>query len=178
VEKDEVLLTGITSIGRLRAYFMTKAPQGKNPEYYSLGPDEKKDGMEIVEIDPMSKSVRVRNSGIETVMTFGVKPPATPAPVPNAPGIVGAPTVAPLPATASFTPPPLTPGPSISPNNRLRTIPSRNLRTPPNMGLPEVAPNQPQAQPNPYAAEQDVLLMELQRKSNPNVTFPPTPMPQ
>src|SRR5688500_17436595 len=67
--KDEILLTGITSIGPARAYFMTKAPQGKNPEYYSLGVDEKRDGLEVINIDTQGKNVKVRNAGIETIMT-------------------------------------------------------------------------------------------------------------
>jgi hypothetical protein len=179
-QKDEILLTGITSLGQVRAYFMTKAPQGKNPEYYSLGVDEKKDGLEILEIDPASKSVRVRNAGLETVMNFssnGVKPPAGPTAAPGAPG---APALAGI-APSTSVPPPLTtltaPGIAAG-NSRLRTIPSRNGRMPqPNM-MPEIAPNQPPVAPNPHAAEQDVLLMELQRKVNPNVSFPPTPMPQ
>src|ERR1041385_1422330 len=92
--KDEILLTGITSIGDLYAYFMSKPPQNKPPEFYRLGIGDKKDGFEVLEIDPAAKSVRVRNAGVETVMTFashGVKPPATPAtPVPGAPGAAGA----------------------------------------------------------------------------------------
>src|ERR1051326_372847 len=81
--KDEILLTGITSIGLLRAYFQTqpKPAQGGKPgekttEYYCLGVDDKKDGLEVLSIDPVTKSVRVRNSGVESTMTFasnGVK---------------------------------------------------------------------------------------------------------
>ena len=85
--KDEILLTGITTIGTPRAYFATKAPQGKDPEKYSLGVDERKNALEVLAID--KAGVRVRNAGLETVMTFasnGVKPPASPTPPPGAPG--------------------------------------------------------------------------------------------
>src|ERR1041384_6432948 len=66
--KDEILLTGITSIGMPKAYFMTKALQNKQPEFYSLGVDEQKNGLEVIDINPTAKSVRVRNGGIESVM--------------------------------------------------------------------------------------------------------------
>lgn len=179
--KDEVLLTGITSFGGLRAYFETKPPQGKNPERYSLGLDEKKNGLEILGIDPMNKNVRVRQGGVEAVMTFaanGVKAPSAPATAPpgghtavagNAPAAPG--------ANATPFPPPLAsvlPANTPNPNNRLRNVPSRNMRTPPPLAGGSV-PNQPAAAPNPYAAEQDILLMELQKAANPNVVYPPTP---
>ena len=54
--KDEILLTGITSIGTLHAYFMSKPPQGKQPDFYSLGVDEKRDGLEVLGIDLANKS--------------------------------------------------------------------------------------------------------------------------
>ena len=179
-KKDEILLTGITSIGRVQAYFMTKAPQGKNPEYYALNVGEKKDGLEILEIDPTSKSVRVRNAGVESVMTFasnGVKPPAAPTPTPGAPLPPGGIVPGQHAGTTPIPAPPLTPPGIAAGATRPRTIPSRNLRTPPPNMMPEVAPNQPAVRQSPYAAEQDVLLMELQRRVNPTVTFPPTPMP-
>jgi hypothetical protein len=176
--KDEILLTGITSIGGLRAYFMTKAPAGKNPEYYSLGVDEKGGGLEVLDIDAGLKSVRVRNAGVESVMSFaanGVKAPAAPAgpgpglpgappapgaTIPNAGGVTVAPGVAPGAAGANTS----------IPNNRVRQIPSRTPRT-------TVAPSQPAAGAAPFAGETDAIMMELQRQANPNIEFPPTPMP-
>jgi hypothetical protein len=180
--KDEILLTGITSIGGNKAWFMTKPPQGKNPEYYVLGVDEKKDALEVVAIDLASKSVRVRNAGVEKVMTFasnGVKAPeaaGTPATGTNPPGRASLPGVA-----ASTMPSPFTGSTPMVANSRVHPIPSRNSSSPtmgmnPMMGMNSgVAPNQSVAPPNPYQAATDVLLMELQRKANPNVVFPPTP---
>ena len=57
----------------------------------------------------------------------------------------------------------------------MRTIPSRNVRTPTVNVNAGFEPNQGAARPDPNAAVQDVLLMELQKRANPNVTFPPTP---
>jgi hypothetical protein len=199
--KDEILLTGITSIGSLRAYFMTKAPQGKNPEYYTLGVDEKKNGLEVLNIDTMARSVRVRNGGVETVMTFaanGVKAPATPLPnaAPGTPGNVQTATITPgAGANPTHTAPPGLPGMNTAAatgvNGRARSIPSRNSRTPPtldpgmNMGVGQpngfnaggFEANQQPMRADPNAAVQDVMLMELQKRANPNVVFPPTPMP-
>jgi hypothetical protein len=187
------MLTGITSIGDVYAYFESKPSaqsKDKQPEMYKLGVGDKKDGFEVLEIDPAAKSVRVRNAGVETVMTFashGVKPPAAPAtPAPGAPGAFGAahPGAAPLPgATAAANP--ATPGAvgaasattTASNTGRIRTIPSRTVRTPQGGMMPggETAP--PPAPPNPNAPLQDALMMELQKRSNPNIPFPPTPMP-
>jgi hypothetical protein len=180
--KDEILLTGITSIGGLRAYFMTKAPAGKNPEYYSLGVDEKGGGLEVLDIDAGLKSVRVRNAGVESVMSFaanGVKAPATgagPGPglpgapaapgamMPNAGGVGVAPGAAPGMTTAGANP--------STPNRPVRQIPSRTPRT------TTVGPTEPAgAAANPFPAETDVLMMQLQRQANPNIEFPPIPMP-
>jgi hypothetical protein len=187
--KDEILLTGYTTIGGPRAYFMTKAPPGKDPEKYSLGVDEKRAGLEVLEINPINGSVRVRNSGMETVMTLaanGVKAPASSPPGPATPGAVPGgvpPPPAGIPGIA--TPGATTP----AAGGRIRTIPARNVRTPtttasaalptPGIGMtPAMAPNMP-ARPNPDAAVQDALLLELQRKANPHIEFPPTPgLPQ
>jgi hypothetical protein len=77
----EILLTGIVSIGKERAYFMTNPRPGKLPSYYSLGIGEEKDGLRVLAIDAETKAVRLERAGVETVMTFqanGVKPPPMP----------------------------------------------------------------------------------------------------
>jgi hypothetical protein len=180
--KDEILLTGIVGIGTPRAYFMTKALAAKQPEFYSLGIDEKKNGLEVLEIDPSGKSVRVRNAGLETVMTFaanGVKAPATPAAgTPGGPGASPAPGPV-APPGMNVTPPPMNTAAAAG-VGRLRTIPSRNVRTPTaNFGpggdamAPPMAPVR-----DPNAPIQDAIMMELQKRANPNITFPPTPLPR
>jgi hypothetical protein len=195
--KDEIFLTGITSIGGPRAYFMTKAPQGKQPEFFSLSPglDQARNGLEVLAIDLNTRSVRVRSSGSESVMTFaanGIKPPATPTtgqppPMPGAampPGVnlpgagfnPGAGGIHPGGAQPGAVAGAVTAGSPATSTGRIRTIPSRNMRTPP--ALPTGEPNPAAAQPNPDAAVQDVLMMELQKRTTPGVPFPPTPMPQ
>lgn len=193
--KDEVFLTGITSIGGARAYFMTKAPQGKQPEYISLGVDESKSGLEVLAIDLNNRSVRVRNGGSESVMTFaanGIKPPATPAAGPTpAPGTPPPPGTTTLPGVGvnrtagavqagAFQPGAVagavTAGTPATSTGRIRTIPSRNMRTPP--AMPTGEPNPAAAPPDPNAGVQDILMLELQKRANPGVQFPPTPMPQ
>lgn len=192
--KEELFITGITSFGIPRAHFMTTVtkppPVGKVPQYYSLGVDEKMDELEVLDIDVHARSVRVRNAGVETVMTFesnGIKPAAVPAtPLPGAaagarPGMPPIPGAVPPPgaATASLSPGATAVTAGTRPTTRggrVRTIPSRNVRTQP---VP-VAPPQPVAdvEPNPDAAVQDVLIMEVQRQANPDVAFPPIPMPE
>lgn len=188
--KDEIFLTGLTSIGGPRAYLMTKAPQGKQPEFYTLGVDESKGGVEVVSIDLNNRSVKIRNGGAESVLTFaanGIKPPATPASgptpapgVPPPPGTTVLPGAAVTPAIGAVHPGTVagavTAGTPATSTGRIRTIPSRNMRTPP--ALPTGEPNPAAARPNPDAAVQDVLMMELQKRSNPGITFPPTPMPE
>lgn len=161
--KPEIFLTGITSFGNERAYFMSSPVARGNPEYFSLSIGEGKDRIEVLDIDPAAKTVRVRMDGIETVMTFeanGVK----------APPVVRA-------TTGKGASPPLRPSVvgTTKPGSRVRTIPTRQVRTVP---PPKTSSYSSQAASRPFAAEQDALLMELQRTANPHMTFPPTPMPR
>jgi hypothetical protein len=181
--KDEILLTGITSIGGLRAYFMTKAPAGKNPEYYSLGVDEKKDALEVMAIDLTEKSVRVRNAGVESIMTFaanGVKTPATPNATPGAPGATLTTTTRPgVPGASPPTPGTAGPvgAPAQSPVSRMRSVPSRTTTVSSNPMLPVGGAPMPTTGAANYSSpEADLLMMELQRQANPNIQFPPPPI--
>jgi hypothetical protein len=159
--RDEILLTGITSIGKLRAYFMSKPLPGHTPEYYSLGVGERKDDLEVLAIEPQDKAVRVRNAGIDVTMTFlenGVKPPSGTASTGR--GAASHTVAATIPSTV--------------PIGRTRAIPSRSVRIPSMLTPPSY---QNGSKVRPFAAEQDVMLMELQRTANPQVQFPPTPLP-
>ena len=171
---EEVLLTGITSLGDERAYFMSKASGKQAPEYYSLGVGEEKDSLEILEIDADAGSVRVRKAGVETVMTFssnGVKPPPIAKP--------------PVRGVAANSRVSVTRGRTTSSTSRIRTIPTRVVRPTTTRTLPSTIRTLPGSTgasrssrntTRRYAAEQDVLMMELQKVANPNVTYPPTPM--
>lgn len=213
--KGDLKLTGITTYGTRKAFFMMADPKGK-PEYYTLGIGEGKDGLEVLEIGEDAKSVKVRNSGIETLMTFtshGVSAPVTgPAPTPGAPGnpAVGPGGVPRPPTPANVTTAynmqpipgmaPASGGGTVAP---VRTIPSRVPRTDtltgasgmdPQMAVrygltPGTTPSATPAMrtitapvpanPNNLSAEQQVLMLELQRmklqKSNPRAVMPPTP---
>jgi hypothetical protein len=206
--KSDLKLTGITSLGKKKAWFRSEGtPQrGKQPaegaELFSLGEDEKKDGLEVLEIS--KTGVRVRNGGIETLMTFathGVAPPpvaAAPAPGATAPPGAGA---IPRPGVATYQPAAVNTATPGSTPSGARPLPSRTVRTatptysagatsvggmPQDMaaryGLsPVQLPNaqqqhQQQAQPQGnMSPEQHMLLMELQKATQPDVVFPPTP---
>ena len=49
---------------------MSKAPQGKQPDFYSLGVDEGEMALRFSGSILANKSVRVRTGGAESVMTF------------------------------------------------------------------------------------------------------------
>lgn len=189
--KNDLKLTGITSFGSLKAFFMATDPKSKAPEYFSLSVDEKKDGIEVLSIDDAAKSVRIRSSGVETLMTFathGVAPPTTPPPpiaaAPGAPGIPGiTPGGAPMPGGGVNVMPVTTGVSPMSPTSPgITTIPSRTPRI--QTGQPNSAaygfsgtpvsnlPPQPMPK-NTLSSEEQAILMEIQRMGNPGL--PPTP---
>ncbi|MBI2948291.1 MAG: hypothetical protein HYY23_11650 [Verrucomicrobia bacterium] len=189
--KNDLKLTGITSFGSLKAYFMATDPKSKAPEFFSLGVEEKKDGIEVVAIDDAAKSVRIRTAGTETLMTFathGVAPPTTPpAPIaatPGAPGVPGiAPGSVPVPG-GGVNVMPVMPGvaPMSSSPSGITTIPSRTPRLQTGQsgstaygfsGTP-VSNLPPQPMPkSTMSSEEQVIMMEIQRMANP--ALPPTP---
>jgi hypothetical protein len=67
---EQVFLTGITSIGTPRAWFVINPGGGKLPEYFSLGPGEKRGAVEVIAIDLKNGSVNVRNFDLEATITF------------------------------------------------------------------------------------------------------------
>ncbi len=163
--KDEIFLTGITSIGEKQAYFMSKPRTSHAPQYFRLAVGESENGIEVLDIDPVAKAVRIQRDGIELTMTFpanGVRPPSVA-------GAVAAPVISPASPSGG------TPG-GTPQNTRLRTIPRRNARTASVSPLPA---NLSQLAVRPYASEQDIIMMELQKIANPHIQFPPTPgLPQ
>jgi len=188
--KSDLKLTGITSFGSLKAYFMASDPKTKAPEYFSLGIEEKKDGIEVVAIDDASKSVRIRTAGAETVMTFathGVPPPTTPPPAiagaPGGPGVPGmAPGSAPVPGGVNVMPVTtgIAPAPSSGPG--ITTIPSRTPRLQTGQpgstaygfsGTPVSNLPPPPMPKSTMSSEEQVIMMEINRMANPSL--PPTP---
>jgi len=187
VETD-VKLTGISTFGLKRAYFMVTAIKDKETDYYALGVDEKKDLLEVLDIDEVARSVRIRKSGIETLMTFSTHGIAAPAGAPRAPKAAPGTRVGirvpgmsrPTPNTQAAT------GNTTTPRG-IRTIPSRTVRTQPNSVGSSIASRYglsrgnttrvptPQTSNNTLSSEEQVLLMELQKITNPNQILPPTP---
>jgi hypothetical protein len=205
--KVEFYLTGITSIGesanRKRAYLMSK--DAKAPTYYSLTEGQSKDGLEILQIDAKNKSVKIRNNGIEKLMTFAsdrIPEAKVAAPAPGArPGQPGIPPPLPFPNAAA--PPggnPPNGGMNSGMNNNPgpRNIPSRSLRSqpPPTYGgasgvapipSPLSSPLPTQAitangitpQPDMNAEEQIAILRAQAAAANPGFNLPPNgPVPR
>jgi|GEM_PF-1336146 len=202
--KNDIKLTGITSFGVRKAYFMATESRSNKVDYYSLAVDEKRDGLEVLAIDEVAKSVKIRNGGIETLLTFathGVTAPNAPAPANPAIPAPGAPPGAPggfpgIPTAGNAgnsAAPVVTPaslaarGASITP---MRTIPSRTPRVQSEMtaggfsaeiaqryglGQPASTPDRPAAPQSNLSSEEQVLFMELQRVANPQLNLPPTP---
>jgi hypothetical protein len=92
-----VKLTGITTIfGRKQAFFLVQPPQtpGKpafKEESYELAEGERRGPLEVVEINPKARNVKIKNDGIESTITFETnRPPSGPAQVAGpAPGVPG-----------------------------------------------------------------------------------------
>lgn len=189
--KLEFYLTGLTSIGApanpKRAYLMSK--DAKTPSYYSLTEGQSKDGLEILQIDPKSKSVKVRYNGNEKLMTFatdGIPVAKVAVPPPGArPGQPGQGSTfpAPLPNPAVH---PGTPTPLNNSTQNPRTIPSRSLRTqpPPTYGgmtgpaaspmvPPPVNVNGVTPQPDMNAEEQIANMRRQQAQTRQAYGLPP-----
>ena len=102
VPMAKVILTGLlSSFGEPRALFEILEDPGKGggtPKKPILREGERLGPVEVLAIDVVKNSVRIRNSGVETNVTFEV---AAKGPTAGGPGVPGAPPPA-------FTPPPLT----------------------------------------------------------------------
>jgi hypothetical protein len=98
--KLEVFLTGITSVGYPRlpkqAYFYTRESGKKELiTYYTLTEGTSKDGIEVLNIDPEKRKVRIKMDNSETLLSFethGV-PVAAAAGRPGGPNVPGVPGV-------------------------------------------------------------------------------------
>lgn len=93
--KVEVFLTGITTVGYPRipkqAYFYTREQGKKDITYYAMSEGDGKDGIQVLNIDPEKRKVRVKMENAETLLSFdthGVPIAAAAAgrPLPGVPG--------------------------------------------------------------------------------------------
>ena len=193
--KSDLKFTGISKIGDVKRVQMASVDPKKLGQftYYDIQEGASQDGIEVLDIDMNAASVKIRNGGIESVLTFEknaispAKPggPGMALPMPGNPGhpflggapsnpatgpvIVGAKTPTAPPTFATPIPAAntgsTTGGSQGAGSTGLRSIPSRNVRT---------APSNP---PNNLSAEEQVILLEAQRQraAQRGVELPPTP---
>ena len=198
----KITLTGITTIlESKRALMKVAAANAKQPDPTKelsliLTEGQREGDIEVLQIDERAGSVKVRNSGQVMVLTFekdGAKLPATPAP--GSPGAAQLPSALPavqttnpytLPARNTAAPPPfpgrntrrtVVPVPGVATSTGAVTYPVGGVPTPTglagsNAATPAPAPGQD------LTAEEQAIVMELQRQSNPGTAalLPPTPL--
>ena len=191
----KITLTGITTILDNKRALMKVAPLGLKPGETNkelsliLTEGQREGDVEVLQIDEKTGSVKVNNSGTVMVLTFekdGAKLPATTQP--GTPGAIAIPTA--LPATTNPFAPTAT-NPVALPNRKPRyTHPplpgvAAATATPnaPVGGVPSptgVTPGQTATAANgqDLTAEEQAIVMELQRQANPDnaALIPPTPL--
>jgi hypothetical protein len=181
-----VKLTGITSIlGKRQALFLVQklGIPGKTPnsdEPFIIAEGERQGTVEVMEINEKAATVKIRNDGNVSVLTFeklnlpttpGAVPPGLPGPggpgggVPRMPNyVMPSQPAANYGNAGNFNP-------GTANNNGLTTIPTRTLRT----------PQDAQVQEPELSQEQAALLLELQREATKDAVasgkLPPLPPP-
>jgi hypothetical protein len=201
--KSELFLTGITSIAgprQIKQVYLKLQEQGKKePVFYTLSEGVEKDGIKILDIDAVSKKVKITRDNEEKTLSFetdGVPAPAASAGKPGAPGQPGHPGAMP-PPLPGVVHPIGAPNSAIQPNRgasivpnaaSYRQIPSRRIRgmssgssagysgstiTPTPLGSSSSTPVQ---QPEIDPAEQ-YLRMNLDKtiKERQGIIMPPLP---
>ncbi len=204
-EKGKVFFTGITALRRpIKAYFMLKGEKGKI-DYYSLSEQQTKDGLEVLAINERERTVKIRNDGVEMLLTLAKDAPPATATSGGAPAAPG-----PIPPGGAIPPPQVgvngmrvpQPVPMAAGQNGVapgaitttaaaqnaagyvgsRGIPTRNIRggyqMDPGMAARYGVNPAPQAAPGGapvLTPEEQVLMLEAQKAANPAIPFPPTP---
>lgn len=196
--KSDLKFTGISKIGSVkRAHIAAVDPKKAGQfTYFDIEEGTSVDGIEVLEIDMASATVKIRNGGIESVLSFEknaigpvkpVGPPINPAiPTPGQPipgGTAAQPNNGPIIVGARNNPAPIPP--TFAP-----PVPAANTGTPGvtaggaaggTTGLRSIpsrnvrtAPSNP---PNNFSAEEQVILLEAQRQkaAQRGVELPPTP---
>lgn len=196
----KITLTGITTIlENKRALMKVAAANAKQPDPSKelsliLTEGQREGEIEVLQIDEKAGSVKVRNSGQVMVLTFekdGAKLPATPAPgSPGAPPLpLALPAVQPtnpyaLPGRTTAAPPPfpgrnsrhtVAPVPGVATSNSNVTSPVGGVPSPTGLSGNSAATPAPAASQD-LTAEEQAIVMELQRQSNPSTAalLPPT----
>ncbi len=202
--KNLIKLTGFTTIGDHRAYFIFTDEKTKTNRTESLRVDQEKDGLRVLEIDSRLHRVKVMREGVEVVMSL-----ATDGLTNATGGAIAASTSVPgmvpgaIPKPGSPVPPvpmpTVTPGGGTTPSYQTpgaRTIPSRPVRSaaaadtmqPIYAGASAASPLGGTPPPLPIAnnftgpapqrdgdAAQQAIMLEVQRQTNPHLNLPPVP---
>ncbi len=174
----KIILSGITTIlprplALLKAQMPARPPEPAKEESYILTAGQRDGEIEVIEINAEEGSVKVRNSGIVTVLTLDKDGAKLPATLPPASPLAVAPTNA-----VGYAAPASTPSPSLSsvpgaPSTGMKAIPIRNVRLPvPAAGPADAAasPAQPQPPVLPQSAaqlspeEEQAIMAELERE--------------
>jgi hypothetical protein len=167
----KITLTGITTRGgKKTAFLKTPGTPGKPGEptkeqYYAIAEGTMSQDIEVLEINAKAGTVRIKFEGTEVPLNFIDNGAKAIAPPPGQPGLPGAPGVIPPPGAGANTMPGL-------PGSNVRPLPTRTLRLPtPSTGAtPSTTPGfgrsvqQPAAQQNEMTAEQNILMVELERE--------------
>jgi hypothetical protein len=105
----KVNLTGITTLLSNKRVFLLIQEQGKQPESKMLSEGERDGQIEVLAINEIEGSVKIKIGDKESVLTFekdGIKPPTTPVSSPGAPGAPpGVPPVPGVPSVPRNVPP-------------------------------------------------------------------------
>ena len=189
---QKITLTGITTILGNKRALMKVLPAllkpGETAKELSLilTEGQRESDIEVLQIDEKVGSVIVNNSGAVMTLTFEKDGAKLPAAQPGAPSLPGL-----QPNPAGGRPNPF----ALPANSGLRRFPGRNPRTPgladntvpgvnspPSVGTPPLTAAQPVANgiasipTQDLTAEEQTIIMELQRQANAaNPTFPPLP---
>jgi len=166
-----------------------KTGEGAKEQYYDIAEGVTDRDIEVLEINPKAGTVRIKYEGTEIPLNFvdnGAKAIVPPPGQPGAPGVIPAPGMAIQPAQNVG-----------APGSNVKPLPTRTLRlpTPSASAAPSAAPGmapgfgrqipgpQTAAPQNEMSAEQNILMVELERERTKHAVaaglmppLPPTPM--
>jgi hypothetical protein len=182
VTPTKIVPTGLTDcVGRTVALFKLQFPstpgQPAKEESFILAEGQRAGDIEVIKIDKQAGAITFNNNGTIIRLTLekdGAKIPNTPAtPVAGVP-VPGANAPAPMPLPGAVPVPP-----ALSSNTAMKSIPTRHQPALTNPTPPTLAVPQPTQQQKPLTAEEQIILMELEREATKgqvqNGKLPPLP---
>jgi hypothetical protein len=128
--KSDIVLTGISSFGRVqRAYLMSTEKQKGKTDYYALRVDEETDGLRVLEINAEESTVRIQNGGVETLLSFATHGVASGSAAAS-PGLPGGPAQPGTVQPVTLPGQPAAPGAMAQPNAQAYVNPLQQLPAP------------------------------------------------